>query len=73
MRLRELLVARLPGVVEVEVALDVLGELQGPQRGDRDLRRQVDLSVVIEHLAQQSLEFGAHFEALDFHFYLSLV
>ena len=73
MRLSELCIAHLPGVVEVEVRFDVLAEFQGLQRVDRDLRRQVDLSLVIEHLAQQSLEFGAHFEALDFHFYLSLV
>ena len=74
MRLRELCIAHLPGVVELQIALDMLAQLQTFQRIDRDLRRQVDLSLVIEHLAQQSLEFWAHFEkVLGFHFYLSLV
>ena len=74
MRLSELCVAHLPGVIEIEVALDVLAQLQGLQRGYRDLPRQADLSSVVENLIQQSLEFWAHFEkVLDFHFYLSLV
>jgi len=50
MRLSELYVARLPGVVELEVALDMLGELQTLQRGNRDLRRQANLGLIVEHL-----------------------
>ena len=73
MRLGDLCVTHLPRVVEFQVALDVLAQLQGLQRGDRDLPRQADLSSVVENIIQQSLEFGAHLKVLDFHFYLSLV
>ena len=73
MRLSDLCVTHLPRMVEFQVALDVLAQLQGLQRADRDLRRQADLSSVVENLIQQSLEFWANVQALDFHFYLSLV
>ena len=72
-RLSELCIAYLPGVVELQIALDMLGELQGLQCADCDLSWEVNLSLVVEHLAQQSLEFWADIQALQLHFYLSLV
>ena len=49
-RLSELCIAHLPGVVELEIRFDVLGELQGLQRADCDLRRQANLGLVVQHL-----------------------
>ena len=51
MRLRELYVARLPGVVELEVRFDVLGELQTLQRADRELSWEANLGFIVDHLA----------------------
>ena len=72
-RLRELLVARLPGVIKIEIALYMVGELQTLQCADRDLRRELDLVFVIEYLLQERLESLAYLQALQFHLLTSLV